>query len=582
MDIKERSKSSFRSRFFNFNRDFLDPDTPMQCLGIGDVGGKAEGLAYISNTLHDELKPELYSGIKVEIPPMVVLCTDVFDAFMAQNHLYDLVDSNLPRQRIAYAFQKAELPFEVLGDLRSIVEQVYTPLAVRSSSLLEDTMDMPFAGIYATKMIPNNQYDPDIRFRQLVEAVKFVYASTFTKSATNYRKAIGHGIQDEKMAVVIQELVGKRFHKRFYPEMAGVARSYNYYPMKPARPEDGVVNLALGLGKTVVEGGISWGFSPAFPKAEPPFGSVEDLLRGTQTEFWAVNMGEAAAYDPTSEEEYLVKENIAAAEEDNTLRHLVSTYNSLSERLSIGTGFKGPRALTFAPLLILNELPVISLLKSLLSVCQEAYQNPVEIEFAMTFDPNRFGLVQVRSMASPSSQIQVAEEELSSKNLLLASDYVLGNGVEESLRDIVYIRPESFDLKYTKAIVPELEQINNQLLAKGIPYLLIVFGRLGTVDPWLGIPMQWAQVCGAKVIVEATQENAKVELSQGSHYFHNMINLGIKYFSLPFNSHYKMDWDWLNQQPAASETRFLRHIRLDHALKIRVDGRHSRGVIEKG
>lgn len=582
MGIRERSKSSYRSRFINFERNLIDPNVPLQCLGNGEVGGKAQGLAFISNILYDELRTDTFPTIKVEIPPMVVLCTDIFDTYMEQNHLYEIVQSDIPFQRIAYIFQKAELPFEVLGDLRSIVEKVHTPLAVRSSSLLEDTYNMPFAGIYATKMIPNNQYDPDVRFRQLVEAIKCVYASTFSESARNYHKAIGTNNQDEKMAVVIQDLVGKRFHSCFYPEMSGVARSYNYYPMKPARPEDGVVNLALGLGKTIVEGGISWGYSPAYPRAEPPLGSIEELLTNTQTEFWAVNMGEPAAYDPTREDEYLTQDNLSSADEENTLNYLASTYNALSGRLSIGTGFKGPRILNFAPLLVLNLVPVNELVNSLLSTCQQAFHNPVEIEFAMTFEPHRFGLVQVRSMAAPNSQVQVSEEELQGENLLLASDHVLGNGVENDLMDVVYVKPESFELRFTKAIVPELNQLNTQLVAAGKPYLLVVFGRLGTTDPWLGIPVQWAQVCGARVIVEATQENAKVELSQGSHYFHNMINLGVKYFSLPFNSHYKLDWDWLARQSCVFDTRFVRHISLQQPLKIRVDGRQSRGVIEKG
>jgi hypothetical protein len=293
-------------------------------------------------------------------------------------------------------------------------------------------------------------------------------------------------------------------------------------------------------------------------------------------------MGMPPEYDPTNEEEYLLKENISAAEADDSLSYLASTYNASSERLSIGTGFKGPRVLNFAPLLVLNEVPFNDLIQSLLSICQSAFNNPVEIEFAMTFDPHRFSLVQVRSMSAPTGHMEVSEGELTGKNLLLASDHVLGNGVEDNLQDIVYIKPDSFELKHTKVIVPELEQFNRQLLLNGIPYLLIVFGRLGTTDPWLGIPVQWAQVCGAKVIVEATQENVKVELSQGSHYFHNMINLGVKYFSLPINSQYHLDWAWLAMQPCVNETRFVRHIRLEHPLKVRVDGRHSRGVVEKG
>jgi hypothetical protein len=575
------SKSSFRSRLINFDRNFLDPYTPLSCISGGEIGGKAEGLAFISSILHDELQQNTSSEITVEIPPMTILCTDAFDAFMEQNRLYDLACSDLPDDRIAHAFQKADLPFEVLGDLHSIVEQVHTPLAIRSSSRLEDTKVEPFAGIYHTKMIPNSEFDPDIRFRQLIEAIKFVYASTYFKGAKSYRKTIGHSDNDEKMAVIIQKLVGKRYRHRFYPEVAGVARSYNYYPMRPAKPEDGVVNLALGLGKTVVDGSVSWAYSPAFPKAEPPFGSVGNMLKGTQTEFWVVNMGEPPEYDPINEAEYIKRENIMTADEDGSLQYVASTYNALSGRLSIGTGFKGPRVLTFAPLLTLNQVPFNNIIKKLLSICEQSLGAPVEIEFAMTLNPHRFGFVQVRAMVVPTDEIHVMEDELDGENVLISSEGVLGNGAVENIKDIVYIKPDNFDLKHTKTVVPELEQLNSDLLGAGIPYLLIVFGRLGTTDPWLGIPVQWGQICGAKVIVEATLENIRVELSQGSHYFHNMINLGIKYFSLPFNRHHKIDWEWLNHQKVITETPFVRHIRLESPLKIRVDGRRCRGVICK-
>lgn len=575
------SKSSLRSHLIDFSRNYLDPETPLTCIGRGEVGGKAEGMASISSVIHSAIKADRFPAIEIEIPSMAILCTDIFDLFMAHNPLQEVACSDLPDYRIAQAFQRAELPFEVLGDLRSIVDQVSTPLAVRSSSMLEDTKNEPFAGIYHTKMIPNNAFDPDTRFRQLVEAIKFVYASTFFKSARDYRRALGHQDCDEKMAVIIQKLVGKRLRSRYYPEVAGVARSYNYYPLKPARPEDGVVNLALGLGKTVVEGGISWVYSPAFPHAEPPFGSVENLLHGTQTEFWVVNMGEPPAYDPINEVEYLTRENIAAAEEDGTLQYVASTYNPLTGRFSIGTGFKGPRALTFAPLLVLEQLPFNKLIKTLLSVCEEALDTPVEIEFAMTFNPHRFGLVQARAMAVPTGVVQVAMEELRGDNVLGASENVLGNGVVENIQDVVYVKPQGFELKHTKSIVPDLELLNSRLLDAGTPYALIVIGRLGTVDPWLGIPVQWGQVCGAKVIVETTLDTVRVELSQGSHYFHNMINLGVKYFSMPFDRRYKIDWEWLEKQEVVEETRFVRHVRLSAPLKVRVDGRSSRGVIDK-
>ena len=574
-------KGSLRSNEIDFKRNFLDPATPISCIGTGALGGKAEGLVFIRDILHSELERGKFGSVQIEIPSMTILCTDIFDAFMERNHLTESTLGDLPDDRLAYAFQKAELPFEVLGDLRSIVEQVHSPLAIRSSSMLEDTKNEPFAGIYHTKMIPNDEYDPDVRFRQLIEAIKFVYASTYFKAARAYRSTIGHNDRDEKMAVIIQEIIGKRYRSRFYPELAGVARSYNYYPMRPAKPEDGVVNLALGLGKTVVDGGISWAYSPAFPKAEPPFMATPDMLVDTQTDFWAVSMGAPPKYDPIDEGEYIFQANIAAAEQDSALKYVASTYNALSGRLSIGTGFKGPRVLTFAPILVLNQVPFNDLIKSLLEVCEQALGTPVEIEFAMTFDPHRFGFLQVRAMAVPTDVVHVTEQELEGKNVLISSQGVLGNGVVDNIRDIVYVKPESFELKNTRLIVPEIELFNDRLLRDSRPYLLIVFGRLGTTDPWLGIPVQWGQVCGAKVIVEATLANVRVELSQGAHYFHNMINLGIKYFSLPFNEQYRIDWKWLASQEVIDETQFIRHVRSKAPLTVHVDGRNSRGVICK-
>lgn len=568
-------------RSADFNRNFLDPATPISKIGDRELGGKANGLSQIRSVLNAKLDFDQFPGIRVDIPSLVVICTDLFDAFMQHNNLYPIAYSNLPDDRIAQAFQKADLPFEILGDLRALIDQVHTPLAIRSSSLLEDSQHEPFAGIYATKMIPNDLYDPDTRFRQLVEAIKFVYSSTFFKSARQYRKAIGRRDEEEKMGVIVQELVGKRYHTRFYPELSGVARSYNYYPMSSAKPEDGVVSLALGLGKTIVDGGRCWTYSPAYPKVDPPFGSVDNLLKESQTEFWAVNMGNHPEYDPTQETEYLILENLTASERDGVLRYVASTYSPLSGRLSIGTGFNGPRALTFAPILILEEIPFNNLVRELLHICQTTVGAPVEIEFAMSFDPHRFGFLQVRAMAAPSGQIRVEPEELSGENILVATEHALGNGVIDTIQDIIYTKPETFDLKHTMAIVPELEHFNSRLLDEERQYLLVALGRLGTTDPWLGIPINWGRISGAKVIVEATQENVRVELSQGSHFFHNIISLGVKYFTLPISSHRRIDWEWLAQQEVIEETEFLRHVRLCKPLQVKVDGRNSRGIIYK-
>jgi hypothetical protein len=458
---------------------------------------------------------------------------------------------------------------------------VHTPLAIRSSSLLEDSKHEPFAGVYATKMIPCNRYDADARFHQIVEAVKFVYASTYTQGAKDYRTAISHKNEDERMAVIIQQLVGRRHPGRFYPELSGVARSYNFYPVGSARPEEGVVSLALGLGKTIVDGGLCWSYSPAYPKVEPPFGSVDKLLKGTQTKFWVVNMNEPTEYDPTRETEYLLLDDLPLAERDGTLRYVASTYSPLSGRLSIGTGFPGPRVLTFAPLLVLEEIRLNELLIVLLKLCESAFGAPVEIEFAMTFDPLWFGFLQVRTMEFFHEETHIDPQELESDRVLVSTESAMGNGVVDSICDIVYTRPEAFDLKHTSAMVPELEKMNRKLVSSGRPYLLIVLGRLGTTDPWLGIPIKWAKISGARVVVEATQENVRVELSQGSHFFHNIVNLGVKYFNLPFNRPHKIDWGWLKSQATLEETTYLRHMRLPQPLEVKVDGRRGLGVINK-
>ncbi len=566
----------------DFNRKFLDPNTPVSCISRGSLGGKAEGLVSIREMLNREIASSDFPGIEIGIPSMVVLCTESFEAFMAQNNLSEVANSGSPDEKIAQVFQRADLPFEILGDLRAVIDQVHSPLAIRSSSELEDAKHQPFAGIYETKMIPNNVYDPDIRFRQLLEAVKFVYASTYFKRAKDYRKASGYSQHGEKMAVIVQEIVGKRYSSCFYPELSGVARSYNYYPIRPAKPEDGVVSLALGLGKTIVDGGICWTYSPAYPKVDPPYVTVRQLVKESQTEFWAVNMGEPPAYDPIQETEYLLLENILSAEKDGTLDYLVSTYEPQSDRLYVGANMKGPKALTFAPLLKLKELPFNDLIIALLSVCQHALNDPVEIEFAMTFNPHRFGFLQVRKMVVPGEVVNIDETELVGENILVSSDHALGNGINQGIKDVVYVKPESFEMRHTQEIVPEIEHFNSKMLDSQIPYMLISIGRLGTTDPWLGIPANWGQVCGARVIVEATMENARVELSQGTHYFHNMVNSGVLYFLLPFSSPYQIDWEWLGKQPVVEETNFLRHVKIPSPLEIKVDGRHSRGLVVHG
>jgi len=557
-------------------------------IGKGSLGGKAQGLVSINKMLTTQFDSNDFAQFDVLVPRFTVIKTDIFELFMNQNNLFEIAYSDKTDDRIAHAFQLAKLPFEILGDLKTISNNTRMPLAIRSSSMLEDALYEPFAGIYATKMTPNNQHDSDVRFNKLIEAIKFVYASTYFKVAKDYMKATKHSIEEEKMAVIIQEVVGKRKSERYYPELSGVARSYNFYPMGRAKHEDGVVNFALGLGKTIVDGGISWTYSPAYPKLQPPYGSTNELLKNSQLEFWSVNMGKPPSYDPSKETEYMLQNDLLVAEKDETLKRVASTVDKYSGRLTIGVGADGARVLTFAPLLQFKDVPINKLIKKLLIISEEFLDAPVEIEFAVTFaeknDVNKkhlFGFLQVRPMVVSNEEVAIERGELDDPAVLVASEKVLGNGVIDYIEDIIFVNPETFESKETSKIAKELTALNVKLTQSNTPYLLIGFGRWGSSDPWLGIPVDWSNISGAKVIVEATLENMNVDLSQGSHFFHNLTSFNVSYFSVPFTSKYKIDWKWLLNCKHEEKSDLVSHIKLESPLIIKVDGKNGCGVIRK-
>jgi hypothetical protein len=567
-----------------FDREFFGAKSTFTRIGDGALGGKASGLLRVREEILSKLDPEEYPYVEISVPTATVLTTDVFDSFIERNDLEEVANSDLPDDRIAHAFQQAELPAEHVGDLRGLISSVHTPLAVRSSSLLEDDLAHPFAGVYGTKMIPNNEIEEDARFTRLDEAIKFVYATAFFAEAKAYLASVGRPPGEEKMSVIIQEVVGQRVGDRFYPCVSGVARSHNYYPTGHAKASDGVVTLALGLGKTIVDGGLSWSFSPAFPKAPPPFNDLGDLLKNTQTDFWAVHMGEPPPHDPIRETEHLVKPSLGVAEEDGALRFLVSTYDSGSDRLNPGLDVRGPRALTFAPLLGSRLLPFNDILKRLLALSEEVLGGAVEIEFAINLDrrdalPARVGFLQVRPMMVGVEQIDVSSGDLFGDDVVLASESVLGNGERSDIADVVFVRPDAFEPADTPAIAKELEGINRGLVDDGRRYLLIGFGRWGTSDPWLGIPIAWGQISGARVIVEATLPDVQPDLSQGSHFFHNLLSFHVLYLSVEHHGPYRIDWQWLEGQTVVQATEHVSHVRLPQPLDIRVDGATGRGVI---
>jgi hypothetical protein len=567
-----------------FERSFFSKDSLVTTLGRGAIGGKAQGLVTVANAVRDALPDGRFSGMSVGIPRFTVLTTELFDAFMEHNELWELPWSALRDDRIAAAFLRGELPPRWLGDLRAISEEVKVPLAVRSSSLLEDALFRPFAGVYGTKMIPNHEPSADARFQRLVQAIKLVWASTFFSDARRYRTSISAPDRDEKMAVMIQEVVGQRRYDLFYPSLSAVARSWNYYATGHVRPQDGVVDLALGLGKSIVDGGPVWSYSPARPSAPPPFNSLSDMMKNTQKRFWAVRMTRQDSHDPVQEDEYLEHSGLAQAEYDDMLRFVASTVDPRSGRTVPGVGVSGPRLMDFAPLLRWAEVPLNDSIKALLETCQDKLGTAVEIELAVNLDrrqgtPARLSLLQVRPMVVSGEGVDVPADLLARDSAVVASDCVLGHGHRNDIADIVMVLPDTFARNRTQDIARELAALNDRLVQEGRPYLLIGFGRWGTSDSWAGVPVTWGQIAGARVIVEAPLDGVEPEPSQGSHFFHNVTSFQVTYFTTRSRAPCKIDWDWLLTQTAQARGTYVSHLRLCSPLEVMVDGNTGRGVI---
>jgi hypothetical protein len=564
-----------------FSRKRFAAGPSVGAIGTGCIGGKATGLVAANRVLAESIPDGEFEGIRVSVPRLAVIGTDLFDLFVERNGLEALRDSGEPDERIAHAFQRGEFPTEFVGDLRAVVEASRAPLAVRSSSRLEDSTNEPIAGIYGTKMIPNNQFDASTRFSKLVEAVKYVFATTWFKDARGYREKTGRRADEEKMAVIVQEVVGHPYRDRHYPTVSGVARSWNYYPAGKVKPDEGVIDLALGLGKTIVDGESSWSYSPPHPNADPPV-AMNELLKQTQTRFWAVNLGRPPEFDPVSEAEFMVKAELSDAALDASLDFVASTYVPESDRIVMGVGRPGPRVLNFAPIIRMNDIPLTKLVTHLLAECERELGTEVEIEFAMNLDPLRrnppeFGFLQVRPIVVSREEVDLAPEDM--LGAVVASHRVLGHGRIDTVQDVVYVRPETFRKEMNTRIAGEIGELNKALHAEGRDYVLVTFGRLGSSDPWLGVPADWGQISRARVIVEATTPDFDVELSQGAHFFHNMTSLRIFYFTVPHSSAYPVRFEWLESQPVAGETQHVRHVRLDRPLRIKVDGRKGMGVI---
>ncbi len=598
--LRENRKDDLRQVVSDFNwRDF-DQD-PFSRLGRGSLGGKARGMAFMNMRLA-ELDEGEFGGLPVEVPKTVVITTDYFDHFVDANGLRDFAYTCDDDQEIRRRFLAAPLSEPLIYDLDFILQHLEGPLAMRSSSLLEDSMDQPLAGIYATLMLPNNAPDMEQRLSEAADAIKLVYASTFLTNAKSFLESTGNRVEEEKMAVIIQRLVGRRHGRRFYPCASGVAQSYNFYPVAPQKAEDGLVHLALGLGRLVVDGGQALRVSPQHPQVLPQFYRTKTLLDQSQRGFYALDLrADGEGTDLFSKVRYL---GLDVAESDGTLQLVGSVFSADDQRIVDDLSLSGPRIVTFNNILKHRSIPLTDAILKLLEIGREGLGCPVEIEFALDMgDWGRrvrrgeqravptFYLLQIRPFAGRTGSARSWARDpvhvrFHRDDHLCASQRSLGNGVEDGLTDVVYVRPDRWDAARNKAIAVEIGELNQALNAEGRRYVLIGPGRWGSADEWLGIPVQWSQISSVKVIIEASPSGYPVEPSQGAHFFQNMTSLEIGYLTVPPGSAANgekdyLDWDWLDARSAVRETEHLRHVRFEQPLTVVLDGRHGCGVIAK-
>lgn len=556
-------------------------------LGNGSLGGKARGVAFINSMITKALLGDRYEGVTVKAPRSFVICSDVFEQFIDENNLYGINADRYDEEAIARKFLDGALPSAIQENLRILTQFIKCPLAVRSSSILEDSRVLPFAGIYKTYVVPNSHEDPAIRYRQLADAVKLVYASVFYAAPVQYARNADIRIEEERMAVLIQELVGETYGDHYYPAISGVAQSYNFYPYEPMKPEEGTISLALGLGKSIVEGERVYRYSPAHPKMNPLVSSPAEYLQKSQNNFYAVNLKTSADIQLCADDNYSYERlPISRAAQENSLEYTASTYSREDDCIYDGVNRPGPKILTFAPILKYERLPLTSIVKDFLQLGKMAFNANVEIEFAMNIPkdkskPKEFYFLQIRPMVVGREALQVQIDDAGSAWCF--SRRTIGNGFFQDLRDIILVDPETFQLQDSEVIAREIGELNGRLIREGRRCILIGFGRIGTSDRWLGIPLNWAQMSQAQVVVEADRKELRPEPSLGSHFFHNLTATNMGYFHIPYNNEKegRLDWEWLLGQPVLAQTKHVKLIRREKPFEVKVDGRNFTGIISR-
>ena len=568
-----------------YQKERFDEYSNFARIGDGSLGGKGRGLAFIGAMVKRYPKLE-HDHFAVTIPKTVVICTDIFDEFMETNELYPVVLSEVDDETILKYFLRASLPARLIEDLMAFFDVVKSPIAVRSSSLLEDSHYQPFAGIYSTYMVPKLEDKYDM-LRTLSDAIKAVYASVFYRDSKAYMTATSNLIDQEKMAIVLQEVVGNRYNDRFYPTISGVARSLNFYPIGNEKAEDGIANIALGLGKYIVDGGQTLRFSPRHPHNILQMSTMDFALRETQTRFYALDLKNLADQFSVDDSFNLLRLNLKDADADGSLKFIVSTYDPYDQVIRDGYYPGGRKILSFVNVLQHEVFPLADTLDQILHVGEDEMGRPIEIEFAVNIDPQNpgfatFYLLQVRPIVDNK---EVMEEDLTlveQEDTILTSTSVLGHGIVTDVQDIIYVKTGAFCSSNNQSIAYDIEKMNRQFTGEEKNYVLVGPGRWGSSDSWLGIPVKWPHISNARVIVECGLENYRVDPSQGTHFFQNLTSFGVGYFTInPFKGDGWFDEGYLNSLPAVEETEYLRHVRFDKPVVIKMDGKKSLGVVLK-
>ncbi len=582
-EIEQVISDSKKGKVVNFEASALKEETNIVRMAPGSLGGKGRGLAFINMLINNFSFEEIIPDIKIRTPKTAIIGTGEFEDFIQKNHLIDKIYSGADYSTIQKLFLEGNLSSTLIRKLRTYLFAINKPVAVRSSSLFEDSLMQPFAGIFDTFLLPNNHPDIKERLKQLMDAVKLVFASIFSPTAQSYFKAVNYKIEEEKMGVILQEVVGNEYEKYFYPHISGVAQSYNFYPFSYMKPEEGFAVAAVGLGKYVVEGEKTYRFSPVHPKLE--IYTPKDLFKNSQLHFYAINLELSSIDLRKGEDASLKKLDISKAEEHGTLKHCASVYDYSTERTIPGITQPGPRVINFANILKYNHIPLADTIELILDIVSEAMGSPVEIEFAVDLHKDKHGsasfyLLQIKPLIKNVIEQNIELDNIDNSRLLLYSENGMGNGIINTLYDVIYVDVKHFDKLKTEKMRDEIAQLNEKMQKQNVKYILIGPGRWGTRDKFIGIPVSWSNISNASIIVEVSMENFPLDASLGSHFFHNVISMNVGYFSVKHNDLIDfINWDVLHEAELIEQTRFFKHVRFKKPLEVIMDGKKRASLI---